>query len=410
MLALEGYRIIDFGTAWAGPMTTQLLADMGAEVIKVETRSRLDGLRMGSPIIGDDIAGGDEGKWPNIQPSFHALNRNKLGITMDIKQPKAMDILKKLVKISDVVCDNFSPGVMARNELDYKSLIKIKPDIITLSLSGLGQHGPYSDATVYAGSIISLAGVSSLIGYYGEPPIGMTAMAYGDSNASIHAAFGILAAIYHRELTGKGQEIDLSEVEAAASLLGTAILDYQMNQRIRTSQGNRDPFMAPHNNYRCEGTDKWVSIAVKTDEEWKNLCQAMGNPEWCENEKFADGLSRWENQEELDKLITTWTRSRTPYEVMEILQKVGVAAVPVMNVEDQYFDPHFKEAQYYTEVEHPLVGLEPLYGIPWHLNKTPGEIYRVAPALGEHNDYVFGELLGLSKEEIEKLVEEKVVN
>ena len=189
MLALEGYRIIDFGTAWAGPMTTQLLADMGAEVIKVETRVRLDGLRIGRPIVGDDIAGGDEGKWPDIQPSFHSLNRNKLGITVDIKQPRGLALIKDLVKISDVVSDNFSPGVMARNKLDYKSLIKINPDIITISLSGLGQYGPYSNATVYAGSIISLAGVSSLIGYYGEPPIGMTAITYGDSNASIHAAF-----------------------------------------------------------------------------------------------------------------------------------------------------------------------------------------------------------------------------
>jgi len=390
-------------------MTTQLLADMGAEVIKVETRVRLDGLRMGRPILGDDIAGGDEGKWPDIQPSFHSLNRNKLGITVDIKQPRGLALIKDLVKISDVVSDNFSPGVMARNELDYKSLIKINPDIITISLSGLGQYGPYSNAVVYAGSIISLAGVSSLIGYYGEPPIGMTAMAYGDSNASIHAAFAIIAAIYHREMTGEGQEIDLSEAEAAASLLGAAVLDYGMNRRVPTPQGNRYPFMAPHNNYRCQGKDKWVSIAVKTDDEWQSLCRAIGNPQWSEDEKFADGLSRWENQEEMDKLITAWTSSHTSYEVMEILQKVGVAAVPVMNVEDQYFDPHFKETQSYIEVEYPLVGVEALYGIPWHLSETPGEIYRVAPALGQHNDYVFGELLRLPKKEIAQLVEEKVI-
>ena len=409
MLALEGCRIIDFGTAWAGPMSTQLLADMGAEVIKVETRTRLDGLRMGRPIVGDDIAGGDEGKWPDLQPGFHALNRNKLGITVNMKESKGLSLVKELAKISDVVADNFSPGVMARNGLDYESLKIIKPDIITLSLSGLGQYGPMSDATVYAGSIISLAGISSLIGYYGERPLGMTAMAYGDSNASLHAAFAVLAALHYREMTGKGQHIDLSEAEAAAGLLGEAIVDYNMNKRVWGPQGNRHPYMAPHNNYRCKGEDKWVSIAVKTDEEWEHFCEATGNPHWAGEEKFSDGLGRWNNQEELDKLITGWTVNYTPYEVMDILQKVGVAAVPVMNVEDQYFDPHFQERQTYIEAKHPLVGVEPLYGIPWRLSDTPGEIKRVAPSLGEHNDYVFGELLGLSGEEITRLTEEKVL-
>ena len=170
MLSLDGYRVIDFGTAWAGPMSTQLLADMGAKVIKVETQGRLDGLRMGRPIVGDDIAGGDEGKWPNLQPAFHALNRNKMSITVDIKKEEGLSLIRNLVKTSDVVSDNFSPGVMARAGLDYDSLTKIKPDIITISLSGVGQYGPLKEATLYANTIMALSGLSSLLGYYREAP------------------------------------------------------------------------------------------------------------------------------------------------------------------------------------------------------------------------------------------------
>jgi len=409
MYSLEGYRIIDFGTAWAGPMSTQLLADMGAEVIKVETKGKLDGLRMGRPIVGDDIAGGDEGKWPDLQPAFHALNRNKMSITLDIKKGKGLSLIKELIKISDVVSDNFSPGVMARAGLDYESLIKIKPDIITISLSGVGQYGPLKDATLYANTIMALSGLSSLLGYDGEPPLGMSAVAYGDANASIHAAFAIQAALYYREKTGEGQQIDLAEAQMGSSLLGEALMDYHMNGRIAEPGGNRHPHMAPHNNYPCEGEDQWVSIAIKTDEEWRNFCRAIGNPDWCGDERFSESEGRLNHQVDLDRLISEWTRDHTPYGVMECLQEAGVAAVAVMTTEDQYFDPHFKERQSYLEIEHPLVGLEALYGITWRLSETPGAVYRPAPSLGEHNDYVFGELLGLSEDEIKQLVRDKVI-
>jgi benzylsuccinate CoA-transferase BbsF subunit len=409
MLSLEGYRILDFGTAWAGPMSTQLLADMGAEVIKVETRGRLDGLRMGRPIVGDDIAGGDEGKWPNLQPVFHALNRNKMSVTVDIKKEEGLSLIRELVRISDVVSDNFSPGVMARAGLGYESLVKIKPDIITISLSGVGQYGPLKDATLYANTIMALSGLSALLGYDGEPPLGMSAVAYGDANASIHAAFAVLAALVYRKMTGEGQPIDLAETQMGSSLLGEALMDYQMNGRAAGPRGNRHPYLAPHNNYPCAGEDQWVSIAVKTNEEWRGFCQAMGNPAWSLDEKFGSTSARLDHQEELDRHISQWTMHYEPNEVMERLQKAGVAAVAVMTTENQYFDPHFKERESYIEIEHPLVGVEALYGIPWRLSETPGKIYRPAPSLGEHNDYVFGDLLKLSKEEMERLVKKKVI-
>ena len=409
MFSLEGYRIIDFGTAWAGPMSTQLLADMGAEVIKVETRGRLDGLRMGRPIIGDDIAGGDEGKWPNLMPAFHALNRNKMSITVDIKKEEGLALIRELVKKSDVVSDNFSPGVMKRAGLDYERLAEIKPDIITISLSGAGQYGPIKDATLYANTIMALSGLSSLIGYHGEDPMGMSAVAYGDANASIHAAFAILAALVHRAKTGEGQMIDLAETQMGSSLMGEPLMDFQMNGRVAVPCGNRHQEMAPHNNYPCMEEDTWISIAVKTDAEWQGLCGAMGNPEWCEKPEFQSAKGRLENQAELDRHISKWTGKFEPADAMEILQDAGVAGVAVMTTEDQYFNPHFMERQSYIEIEHPLVGVEALYGIPWRLEDTPGEIYRPAPNIGEHNDYVFKELLGLDENTFEQFVEEKVI-
>jgi benzylsuccinate CoA-transferase BbsF subunit len=409
MMSLEGYRILDFGTAWAGPMSTQLLADMGAEVIKIETQGRLDGLRMGRPIVGDDIAGGDEGKWPNLQPAFHALNRNKLSITVDIKKEEGLGLIRDLVRISDVVSDNFSPGVMTRAGLDYQALVRIKPDIITISLSGVGQYGPLKEATLYANTIMAMSGLSSLLGYYGEPPLGMSAVAYGDANASIHAAFAVLAALVYRKITGEGQPIDLAETQMGSALLGEALMDYQMNNRVAKPKGNRHPHMAPHNNYPCAGEDKWISIAVKTNQEWRSFCAAMGNPDWCLDEKFGSIGGRLDHQEELDRKISQWTMQYEPQELMETLQKTGVAAVAVMTTEDQYFDPHFKERESYIEIEHPLVGLEALYGIPWRLSDTPGKIVRPAPSLGEDNDYVFKELLGLNEKDMDRLVKEKVI-
>jgi benzylsuccinate CoA-transferase BbsF subunit len=407
--SLEGIRVLDFGTAWAGPMAAHILADMGAEVIKVESRTRIDGARLGRPIVGDDIDGGDKGKWVDMQPQFHGLNRNKYSITVNLKRPEGMALIKELIKKSDVVLDNSSPGVMKRLGLDYESLKKIKPDIITISLSGLGGYGPFSNAMVYAPIITAISGLVSQIGYYGEPVLGAQTSSYGDCNASIHGVFATLAALYYRKRTGEGQHIDLSEVEADTSTLGETILDYTMNHRVAKPRGNNHPSMVPHNNYRCKGDDKWISIAIKTEEEWKRFCQVIGNPDWTKEQRFADTFSRLHNRDELDTLITEWTINYTPYEAMEILQEAGVAAVPVMNVEDQYFDPHFKERQTFVEVNHPLVGLEVLYGFPFKLSKTPAAIHRVCPSLGEHNNYVFGKLLGLSQDEIDRLTKDKVL-
>ena len=408
MLPLKGLRVIDFGTAMAAPVLTRMLADMGAEVIKVENRDSLDGIRLGRPLVGEDVVGGDKGKWPDLQPAFHNYNRNKRGITLNLKDPRGVDLLKRLVKLSDVVCDNFRPGLLAGLGLGHDEIARVKPDIISISLTGLGETGPWSGLPTYAHSIAAMGGLNSLIGYHDEL-IGTMTNAYGDSNASIHGCFAVLAALYYRRRTGKGQHIDLSETEACTSLLAEPILEFVMNGRVPGPTGNDDPDFVPHNNYRCRGTDKWVAIAVKTEEEWRSFCKATGHAGWRRDDRFLDKYRRLHHREELDKLVNEWTVQHSPYEIMDILQRAGVAAVPVMNIEDEYVDPHFRERQTFIEFEHPLVGFEAIYGIPWKLSKTPGAVYRHAPALGEDNRYVFGELLGLSEAEIARLEEDKVI-
>jgi len=298
MQSLEGYRLLDFGTALAGPQVGQLLADLGMEVIKIETRVKPDGLRLGRPIVGDDIAGGDNGKWLDMQPMFHVTNRNKLSFTINLKQPGAMDVFKRLVKISDVVLDNSSPGVMARLGLDQAELQKIKSDIISITLTGCGEFGPMRDTLVYAPLIIALGGLESLLGYYGDNIPMNLAPGYGDTNASMHGAFAVLAALWHREQTGEGQHVSLAESYAVTNLLGEAIMDYKMNGRVQGLQGNRHPTLCPHGNYPCQGDDKWVSIAVDTEEDWKNLCAGLGAPEWISDKRFAGKAARREHWEE----------------------------------------------------------------------------------------------------------------
>lgn len=398
--ALQGLRVIDFGWVWAGGVLGQVLADMGAEVIKMESKRRVDGMRLGKVFeLGTTI---------EINPHFHNLHRNKLSVTVDIKQPKGAELVKRLARKSDVVIENFTPHVLPGAGLDYDSLTRVKPDIIMIAMSPTGQYGPLRDILAYAPIINALSGVDGLTGYQGENVLGLR-HPYADPNASLFGAVAVLAALRYRKATGKGQYIDLSQWEATASLVGEAVMDYSMNGRVQGTQGNSHASMAPHGNYRCRGNDKWISIAVRTDEDWQGFCCAIDNPDWVRDERFCDRFSRLKNREELDKLVSQWTAQHEQYEATELLQKEGVAAMPVLDTEGVFFDPHFKERQVHIDVEHPLSGGEVIYGVTWKLSETPGSIRRHAPFLGEHNEYVFGEVVGLSKEEIDRLVDEKVI-
>jgi len=406
-LPLEGCRVLDFCWVWAGPAMTHTFADLGAEVIKVESRKRLDGTRLGRPVVGD--VAGDDGQAPELQPLNHGLNRNKLSITVDLGSDAGRALLRRLVPCCDVVTDNFSAGVMARAGLDYPSLRELRENVIALSLSGAGQDGPLSDILTLAPTVSTLAGLSYMIGYPGEDPLGRLMPPYGDTNGSLHGIFAVLLALEHRERTGEGQFIDLSQWEAAVCGLEEALLDYQLTGRVPRSVGNADATMAPHDNYRCAGEDRWVSIAVDGQDEWHCFCRALGDPDWCRDERFADGYRRVKNRDALNALVERWTSQRSPEEVTDLLQLHGVAAGTVMNIEDQFLEEHMRERQLHWEVEHPLVGLEMVHGIPWRMTRTPGSVRTPAPLLGEHNEYVFCELAGLSGDEFAQLVADEVI-
>ena len=396
---LQGYRVINFGWVFAGPYLASMLGDLGAEVIKAETRSRVDSMRLSPDNLDKD---------PDRDPWFHSGVRNQLSVTIDMAKPEAIPVLKNLVRISDIVIENFSPRVMKEHTLDYESLVAVNPAIIMISLPAAGSYGPLRDAQTYGPSLTGLAGIDSMVGYCGERVLGLQ-QAYADINSSLHGAFAVMAALYYRKRTGKGQHIDMAQLEAVLSTAGEAVLEYTMNGRVLGTLGNRHPTMCPHNNYRCKGDDKWVSIAVQTEEEWKAFCEAIGNPPWVQDERFADRYSRIKNREELDKLISQWTINYTYYEIMETLQKSGVAAAPCLDTEGRFFDPHLQARQTYMEVEHPATGVDWVANSAWRMSENPTEIHHRSPLFGEHNNYVFRELLAMTDEEITRLEEQKVI-
>jgi benzylsuccinate CoA-transferase BbsF subunit len=398
---LAGVRVADFSWAWAGPYTTLLLGFLGAEIIKIESRRRLDHSRLMSLTTGQSFQNLD------ASPIFCQLNLNKLGVTLNLSKPEGIELAKRIVAMSDIVMENFRPGVMEKLGLGYSVLKEIKPDLIMLSVSARGQKGPERHYVGYAPNFGALGGLSYLTGYYGGKP--STLVGSMDLRVGTWAVFAALSALVHRQRTGEGQYIDLSASEAISCLITDSIMEYTINGRIPSRMGNRDDIMAPHNCYRCQGEDRWVSIAVSTQEEWKALCGVMGNPQWSKDTKFSDPYQRWQNQEELDRRITEWTKTRTAEEVTELCQRVGVAAFPSYSNKDMFESPHLKERGFATEVTHPVVGKHTTINPPWKLGATPARITRQAPLIGEHNDYVFGELLGLSKEEIMKLTKEEVI-
>ncbi len=399
--ALEGVRIADFCWLWAGAYATGLLAFLGAEVIKIESMARVDPSRMMTLTIGQSFEGVDH------SPVFNSINLNKMSIKLNLKQPKGIELAKKIIQISDVVTQNMRPGAMDKIGLGYDVLKELKPDVIMLSSSAFGAEGPFRRYGGYAPSFAAYSGLTHLTGYSDGPPNPMTGST--DLMSAATSAFAVMAALNHRQATGRGQHIDLSSVESLAVFTGNALMDYTMNGRVQSRRGNRDDIMAPHNCYRCRGDDKWVSIAVSTEEEWQALCKVIGNPKWTQDDKFADAYSRWKNQDELDMLLTDWTVNYTHYEVTEMLQKVGVAAMPSFSNQEIFSDPHFKERKLAIEIKHKAMGKQVVLGPPWKFSETPAKVHSASPLIGQHNEYVFGELLGMPDTEIRQLMEEQVI-
>jgi len=372
---LKGIRILDFTWVLAGPYATRLLADFGAEVIKVQPLL---------PEEDDDFARGYYNTW----------NRNKLGITLDMSKPDGVTLAKKLVLSSDAVVENFTPRVMANWGLDYQNLKKLKPDIIMLSLSTMGSTGPLRDYTGFGPTIQAFSGLTRLMSYPGGPPLG-PGTAYADHVGGLFACLALLGALEYRRRTGEGQYIDVSQVEVMTSLLGDAFVP-----------GKEAVFQGV---YRCNGEDRWCALAVFTDEEWRGFKKALGSPPWAEDKRFATSASRLRNKRALDGLIEDWTKKHTAEEAMSLLQKQGVAAGVVQDARDLAQDPQLKNRGFFIELDHPQMGRTVSDASPVRLSDTPSRYSRPAPLPGQDNDYVYGQLLGLSESEINKLKKQKVI-
>jgi benzylsuccinate CoA-transferase BbsF subunit len=402
-LPLDGIRILDFGQMWAGPHLTQWLAVMGAEVIKVETHVRLDFMRMvGVP------PGLDRGN-PNAGTAFASLNYGKKSITLNMNEPRAIELAKKIIKLCDVVTENFGGAILERWGLGWEELKKIKPDVIYYAGSGYGRSGPHRARPSYAEIVEAYDGSTYLNGYPGGEPATVGVSPWTDATQAMHGAFAIMSALYHRNRTGEGQYIDAAMIEGSANFLGEMVMGYTMNGTLGERMGNRDKVMAPHGCYRCKGNDEWVAIAVNGQAEWQAFVKVIGSPAWAKSPEFSNEANRRLNQDELDMLVTEWTRQHHQYEVMELLQKAGVAAGASLNIKDLVSDPQLKARKFFIEAEHPVIGNITLAGLPWKPDGNQKANYSSPPLLGEHNDYVFGELLGLTNEEIAKLKEEKVI-
>jgi len=388
---------------WSGTLATQILASMGAEVIKIESLQRLDPWRG----VGSAFAAG---KKYEKSPLFNSINSDKYGITLNLSHPKGQEIFKKLVKIGDVVTENYTPRVMRNFGLTYDVLKELNPKLIMISLPSQGSSGPWKELAGYGHSIEQMSGIPQLTGQPDGPPE-MEGSCPSDPIVGINGALAVFNALLFRQRTGKGQYIDLSQIEAYTSLIGDAIVEYSMNQNIRPRRGNRHPSMAPHGYYRCKGDDLWVGIALASDGEWEHFCDVIGNPALAKDERFADSLTRLRNQDELDKLVEEWTMQHDHYEVMNLLQEAGIAAGAVLTSAELLSDPHLKERGVVQIVERTEVGNHPYYrhSAPMRLSNASFNIRKPAPTVGEDNEHVLRELLGISREEMQKLEDEQVI-
>lgn len=386
---LHDIRILDFSWVLAGPYATRLLADFGAEVIKVQPLL---------PEASDRFSQGYYNTW----------NRNKLGITLNMGRPEGRDIARKLVKLSDAVVENFSPRVMTNWGLDYPALRELKPDIILVSLSLMGHTGPWGDYVGFGPTAQAFSGITCLTSYPHHPPSGI-GYSYSDHVAGLYASLALLDALEHRRSTGEGQFIDLSQTEVMVSLLPDAIRGFTQSGREPQPEGNSSIQAAPHGVYRCQEEDRWCAVSASTEEEWTGLKKALGNPLWAEEARFSTLTLRLQHAEALDSLIQGWTEKLPAEEVMERLQKEGVPAGAVRNAADLANDPQLRARGFFLELDHPVLGRTLADANPIRLSGSPAKYRRAAPLPGQDNEYVYCQLLGLSQDEINRLRMESII-
>lgn len=399
---LEGVRVANFGWVLAGPIVGQTLAFLGAEVYKIESAARIDMART-IPPFAQGI------RDPNRSLSHHAGWAGNGSVTLNLKDPRAIELALELVAECDVVVENFGPGVMEKLGLGYPELSAAKPDIVMFSMPSAGLDGPLSKLRTYGLSLASITGLDSITGYIGGPPIAME-NAFSDPYNGIMGAFAIVVALRHRRRTGRGQHIDCSQQEVVAQLVGPAYVDYVMNGRVAGPMSNRHPVGAgaPHGVFPCTGDDRWISIAVMDDEEWAGLVAATDNAQWATDERFSSTAGRLADIDDLHEKVAAWTAPQRDYELTALLQSHGVAAAPVLNIADLLEDPQYRARDTFIEITYPLGFDETIYGSYVKMSKSEVPV-EPGPILGRDNEHVFLDIVGLSRERYEALVEDHVI-
>ena len=409
-LPFAGLNVLDFSWAVVGPVTTKYLAMYGARVVKVETARRPDASRMTGPYL-------DAKPGKNASGMFANHNLSKLSVSLNLGSPKARDLAGKLAAWADIVVENFSPGVMDRMGLGYPELARAKPGLIMLSLSMQGQTGPRAGHPGLGHFLQSLAGLDDVTGFAEGPPGGPNQV-LPDFISPWFAIAALASALEHRRRTGRGQYIDMSQYEVTLHLLAPALMRCALDGRVLERQGNRSRSAAPHGVYRCLAEpdlpdlardQRWVAIACFSDRQWLSLTRVMQRQGLAQDARFATLLARKRNEDELDRLISAWTRKRAPREAMELLQSAGVPSAGVSNGKDVLEDPQLLARGHFAELKHPFLGRRPFDGPAWQMPGLAPSI-RPAPLFAEHNEHVYRELLGLSEDDIADLVAEGVID
>jgi crotonobetainyl-CoA:carnitine CoA-transferase CaiB-like acyl-CoA transferase len=388
--ALEGVRVLDFGWNWAGPMAGQLLADMGAEVIRVETSKRQDLMRF----------------LDYTSFFFCNNNRSKKSVTINVKDPEGAALLRKLACEADIVLDNFAAGVMTKNGIGYDEIVKENPKVICVSMSMAGQQGPLQGMRGFASIATGYSGLELMVGYPDTGvSTGLLPFGLGDTAMAIQAVAGALVALHHRDRTGEGQFVDVSQIDSATAALGEPLLEYQFRGDVAGPQGNLHHQYFPHGNFAASGEEQWLAIAVRDEAEWKGLCSVMGRDDWAGDASLASADARRARADEVDAAVALWCGAQDRDTACDALAAAGVPVAPIFDLDERNAHPHF--AARGLVWQHEYEGFDPchIYGTPWLLSETPAELICPTPALGEHNDYVFKEILKLSDEEITRLTE-----
>ncbi|MDP7240175.1 MAG: CoA transferase, partial [Dehalococcoidia bacterium] len=398
--ALDRVKLLDLTWQGAGPWATGYLADFGALVVRVESETTLDILRM-SPPYKDGIPG------INNAYLYGGSNSGKVSLALDLKHPRGREVALRLVKWADVVAENFGMGAMERMGLGYDELKRIKPDIIMVSSCMFGHSGPRSSFVGFGPHLSGPAGFYHLSGWEDREP-SIPHGFYTDVVAPWYTVIAIMAALDHRRRTGEGQRVEISQHEAGLTMQSASLLDYTANNRVWGRSGNDSIRAAPHGAYPCEGEDSWCAIAVYTEDQWQALCRAMGEPSWCFEARFAALYDRLTHRRELDELVSAWTKQRSSREVMETLQQAGVPAGVVWDARGLLEDPQLNHRRFYQYLEHPVLGKALHWGWPGTLPLTPYRL-KAGPTLGQDTEWVCQKVLGLSDEEFASLMGEGVL-